>query len=461
MPNRSVLVTLSCIFLCATTMGQGRPCPSSFSGKLICGIPEVYGVNGLTLNGSVHKGHFESSFVNVSATPLSSAIGIESTLLPLASPASGITFTWDSAAKAFHSSTDSLGPILGERAETIGKHKLSVGFGYQYFKFDAIDGLDLRKGLPVVLTHQDDFDDQPPRVCSVTGDNITECGFVRDIIKTNNKVDLKIHQFTTFVTFGLTDRIDLSVAVPFENVRLGVSSDATIVDNSQQSLHTFTPPCDSFSCSFSDSRAASGIGDVTLRVKGTAWKGERAAVALGTDVRFPTGDELNFLGSGAFGVRPFVVWSYRYRISPHALLGYETNSSSVLSGDISTGTKGRLPSQVTYSGGADVWLTKRLTVAMDLVGQQVNVPRRLVTKTFTELGACKNSACDPADGFDPPNTDPNISQATAHYNATNASLGMRVRPFGGLLITGNVTFKLNDGGLRAKVVPLVAVSYTF
>jgi hypothetical protein len=29
------------------------------------------------------------------------------------------------------------------------------------------------------------------------------------------------------------------------------------------------------------------------------------------------------------------------------------------------------------------------------------------------------------------------------------------------LVTGNVLLKLNDSGLRAKVVPLAGVSYTF
>src|SRR5258706_7289702 len=148
MEKRLLVITLFCmLFICGTAFGA-PPCPAAFSGKLICLIPEVYGVGGLTLaNIGNHKGHFENSFVNVSAIPLNSAIGIQSTLLPLASPSSGITFSWDPAAKVFSPSTDSFGPILGERAETIGRHRVFLGFSYQYFKFDALDGLDLRIGL--------------------------------------------------------------------------------------------------------------------------------------------------------------------------------------------------------------------------------------------------------------------------------------------------------------------------
>jgi hypothetical protein len=36
------------------------------------------------------------------------------------------------------------GPIMSERAQTIGRHKLFVGFSYQYFNFDKVAGVSLR-----------------------------------------------------------------------------------------------------------------------------------------------------------------------------------------------------------------------------------------------------------------------------------------------------------------------------
>jgi len=208
---------------------------------------------------------------------------------------------------------------------------------------------------------------------------------------------------------------------------------------------------------------------MSLRVKGTAWKGERASLTLGAEVRFPTGDALNFLGSGAAGVKPFVVWSYKARLSPHVNVGYEANGSSKIAGDIATGSKDKLPSQFTYAIGADVWLTKRITFAADYVGQQAFQAQRLKRTTFTELGACTPNAEDPFNptcpvGDDPRNVgnqDANLSQATGSFNISNFSVGSRLRPFSNLLITGNVLVKLNSGGLRANVVPLIGVSYTF
>jgi hypothetical protein len=254
------------------------------------------------------------------------------------------------------------------------------------------------------------------------------------------------------------------MAIPIENIRMGIVSDATIQNISLSGSHLFPdrPDC-APSCLHASSanvRSASGIGDITFRVKGTAWKGERAAVALGVDVRTPTGDALNFLGAGAAGFKPFLVWSYRSRISPHAFVGYEVNGSSVVAGDITTGKKERLPGQLTYAVGADVWLTKWFSAAFDLVGQQVFQAQRLSKNQFVEPLECQNPDCNGV--VEPPApTDPNLLPTTGSYNVTNASIGAKIRPFRHLVVTGNVLVKLNDGGFRAKLVPLVGVSYTF
>ncbi|HEU4416278.1 MAG TPA: transporter [Candidatus Angelobacter sp.] len=411
---------------------------------------------------------FQNSAFTSALTPLNSALGRQSALLPLASPSSGFTFQWDPLAKVPVPSTDSFGPILSERAETIGKHRVFLGVDYQFFQFNEIDGVSLKK-LPVVLVQPDSAGG-----CSINAPdgpkNTGACGFIRDVIKTDNRVDLRIHESSTFISFGITDRIDVSAVIPIENVHMTAISNATIVNNSDSLAHTFDIQpgvCGKFSpamiCAthaFSNAKNASGIGDITLRVKGTAWKGQRAAVALGGDVRFPTGDAQNFLGAGAFGLKPFVVWSYRSRISPHAFVGYESNGSSQIAGDVSIGSKARLPSQMLYSGGADVWITRTLTVAVDLVGQQVFQAQQLQPTTFTERAACLDPTCNTGLA-DTASTDQHLVASTRTFNITNASMGMKVKPVSALLLTGNLLFRLNSGGLRANVAPLIGVSYTF
>jgi len=472
---RPCLPVVFCAVLISVVAAAQNLCPNGTSSdKLICLIPQVYGSNGLVLEniGSQQLG-VTGGFQNglpASLSPLNSAIARQAALLPMASPYSGITFSWDLFSLVDTSTTESLGPILGERAETIGKYRVSVGFAYQYFKFDHLDGVNL-KALPAVFTQPDNVDQAVPgTTCSLSPPdspaNKGSCGFIRDIITTSNRLDLTVHEFTTFVTFGLTSRIDVSMAIPIENVRMGISSDATIVDISNSGLHQFPNQanCDSpcLHTSSSNIRNASGVGDITFRVKGLAWKGERAALALGVDVRAPTGDALNFLGAGAAGVKPFVVWSYRHRISPHAMVGYETNGSSVVDGDITTGRKAKLPSQLTYSGGADVWITKWLSAAFELVGQQVFEAQRLLTTTFSEPRKCVDAFCNDLVPVPPPTpTHPDLLPTTGSYNITNASIGAKIKPTQHLVVTGNVLLRLNDGGLRSKAIPLVGVSYTF
>jgi hypothetical protein len=469
----SVLTALLFVAMGSTTARGQNLCPAGVSSdKLICVIPQAFGINESLPLTSLNKSQFQVDTLNRVLRPLDSAIARESALLPLASPSSGITYSWDPGSRTFVSSTDSLGPILGERAETVGRYRVFLGLDYQYFKFDTLDGADLKR-LPVVLAQLDDSSSVPGRTCTASPPDATNnsgpCGFIRDVVRTTTRLDLKIHQTTFFAAYGISNKIDVSMAIPILNVRLGATSTATIVNNSLQFVHSFAN-CNCLTNSFSNVRTASGIGDMTFRVKGTAWKGERAAVALGVDVRVPTGDQLNFMGAGAPGVKPFVVGSYRWsRISPHAFVGYETNGSSLIAGDVSAGTKEKLPSQLTYSGGADVWFTKWLTGAFDLVGQQVFQAQRIAASTFQELGACKDSFCGEcpqppgscSSTFFPANTDPTLSTLTGSYNVTNASIGAKIRPFASLVVTGNVQIKVNGDGLRARVIPLGGISYTF
>jgi hypothetical protein len=208
--------------------------------------------------------------------------------------------------------------------------------------------------------------------------------------------------------------------------------------------------------------SATGISDVVARVKWNAWEGERAGIAVGVDVRFPTGDALNYLGSGSYGLRPFFVFSYRARISPHVLVGYETNTNSITAGDLTTGVKGSLPNDFVYTAGADARITRWLTGDFDIVGQRV-FGTETVSVTpqqfLANCGTCTADAIPPTVTLNSLQTHPNSS-----YNITNASMGIKARPFpkvSRLVFTANVLVRLDDGGLRSSASPLFGVGYTF
>jgi hypothetical protein len=495
------------LLIAGSASGQTCPLNGTSNNKLVCLIPQVYGPFGFAkstnpsqsvlFTGDKHEAHFASDFLTAFA-PINEAVGIQVSQLPIASPSSGINFVYDPSLKTFAPSTDeSLGPILGDRASTIGAGKLFLGFSYQYFNFSTIDGKDM-SSIPTVLQHQP-FTPRPPLIpaCPVqtalTGSQYAgDPCFVRDYIQTTNNINLTAHQYTIYLTFGITSHLDFSAAIPLLNVQMKVTSQATIVANSASPAavnapgnvwHSFNPTnpvltsqCASqvacLNATFSDSGDAVGIGDVILRGKYTVYKGERLGVAGGLDVRLPSGDESNFLGSGATGVKPFGVISYRARVTPHAEVGYEVNGDSRLAGtNIVAGpagttpvAKGSLPNRFLYIVGADVRVTKRLTGAFDIYGQRLFGSPELVSRTYTDYGSCSgptNGAAVDCAVYAPGRTHPDVAQKTADINITNASLGLKYRAFARLVLTGNVLLKLDEGGLRSRAIPLVGVSYTF
>ncbi len=384
------------LFACRFAMGQDT-CTGGDRGKLYCLIPTAFHTPAGSFN------FFNTSF----ATAVSQ--------LPLATPASGIVYELVNG--VLTESTKSFGPIMSERAETTGRHKLFLGFTYQHFRFDSIDGTDLNN-VPIVFTFP------------TTTDVIYTA--------TANRISATVNQYAAYATFGLTNRIDVSIAVPFQRVSLGVSSTGTeysTTTSAQASFQQFIPG------------VASGVGDVILAAKGTAWHGERSALAVGAELRLPSGDALNFLGSGAVGVKPYAAWSRKGRISPHANLGYQWNSNSVLARN-SAGQEQQLPTHLLYYFGADMEATKRLTIIADFLGQEFFNAPRVSSPTQVTI---------PNRGL----SFPSIEPFNGSYAANNLAIGAKVNPWNHLLITGNLAIRLNNGGLRANVVPLVGASYTF
>lgn len=488
MLKATFVVALSLVVIYSGPLLAQNLC-SAANGNLICVIPQLYSpTGGVNLPNQAHSAHFNGAFQTNTAA-LNSSVGTELSSLRFASPTSGITFVFENG--VMRRTTESYGPILGERAETIGRHRIFIAGTYQYFPFSTLDGIDL-KHFPAVYNHADSLNPNGTERKPTDPPSPGNPGVELEYINSTNRIDLKAHQFTFYATYGLTNRVDLSVAIPILNVRLGMSSQATIVrdlDPIQQGaalkaawlanpntlpgnlypstgpelgcattpagctgyFHYFDPlnPATSLMKGFSNAKTASGIGDVVFRAKGTIFKHERTAVALGADVRVPTGDEKNFLGSGAAGVKPFLSVSYHSRISPHANLGYEFNGSSILAGNPLTGIKGRLPDQLFYSGGVDAGVTRKLTVAVDLLGQR-----------FYEAPGIKVGAWQDVLNVSHPDI---LNTIPIHhsFNTDDLALGAKYSPFGNWLITGNVQIKLDDGGLRAKVTPLIGLSYTF
>jgi len=375
---------------------------SPASGKLICLIP-----NQLNLT--------QGSAQNLAF--LNEAIGSQVSDLPLATPASGVIYTIDPKLNIPVPSNETLGPILTQRAETIGRHKFYIAFTYQFFQFEDIDGMGL-KNLPIFLPLQ--------------GGNV--------VTATNNRLDLKASQFTAYFTYGLTTSIDVSVAVPIIDMHERMTTSGI--------EYSLVPPIGStsFTNKASPDGSATGIGDVNVAAKWRLWKRKHGGLSVGAELRLPSGDSENFLGAGTIGVRPFAVFTYGGRISPHFNIAYEVNGNTNLVTN-SSGTNGQLPNRLIYSGGADWAITRWLTVAADVLEQRVFDAQRVNLVSYT---------------IPNPNlTYPSINSFTGSYNRTDGSIGLKLKPFKTFIVTANLLMKLDQPGLRARNVPLGGLSITF
>ena len=405
--------------------------------KLSSIFTKIYGEGGLIVDsltvlpsGATHSAHFNSAF-QAEFTQFGVALTSQIAAVPLPSPASGFTYEFDSNLGVFQRTSQSFGPILAERAETIGGGRFTFGFTFQNFTFDSIEGLDVNN-IPAVFTH----------------DSAELRGGREDLVTTVNSVDARVNQFTAFVSYGLTDRLDLSLAIPVVSTDLTVVSDATVrrIGTIDPQTHFFREYDDSVGDRrvFTAFGSASGIGDLTLRLKGRMG----GAAALGLDVRVPTGDEENLLGVGAPGVRPFFVLSRSSRaFSPHLNVGYLWNGSSILAGNPTTGEAADLPDQVTYVLGADFGVSQRFTFVLDVLGSYLIDAPRLNQSTFTAL--------------DGRSTFSTISFTEESYNLLSGAVGFKLNVVESLLVDVNLLFNLDNNGLRDKITPLVGFEYAF
>ena len=217
--------------------------------------------------------------------------------------------------------------------------------------------------------------------------------------------------------------------------------------------------------------SATGFGDITLRAKYGITNNEAFAAAVFTDVRFPTGDERNFLGSGSWGVKPVVALTYKKNnLAPHVNLGFQWNGDSVLAGNVLNNTKGAKLPNAYYSAGTDLGLLDdKLTLIFDMVGQRLFDAPRVVISQFTATDPDAGTSLVDSNGttlVGNPQTPisavfPQVSQQTASFSINNAGVGAKVKLVRRLLLQGNVLFSFDRTGLRSRTVPMIGLSYVF
>jgi hypothetical protein len=440
------MIRTSLVLFVVSLLSAGGAAAQTRPATLSTVFDDIFGPNGLAvssddvlLDGTTHAAHFNSSFQS-DFRLMNIALTSQLTAVPVPSPASGFTYKFDPATGTFQRSTRSFGPILADRGETIGRGRVAFGTSLQFFSFDRLDGTSLND-VPAVFRH----------------DDYRSTGGRSDVIATRNTIQATVTQFTGALTFGLTDRIDISAAVPIVRTRISLLSNATIErvgTGSDLGVHYFLDPTapggHGTSHQFFAGGAAGGVGDVLLRAKGTVMKEGQRSLAAGLDLRLPTGDEQNLLGSGALGLRPFVALSTTVgATAPHLNVAYQWNGRSVLAGDVREQVKADMPDQFQFAVGTDVSVSPHLSVVFDVLGQRVIHSPRLSTFDFLAQGPAGSVSLR------------DLQFETSSFWSTSGSAGLKANLGTRLLIDFNVRFSMGSAGLTDRITPLLGLEWAF
>jgi hypothetical protein len=404
--------------LCAVVFGASAVHADSLSEL----VPNLFGQGGILLRLSPpgffqHQPHFTATS-EAQLTVLNDSLRGQLSNTPLASPASGFTFTFDPALGAFTRATESFGPIYSQRADTTGKGKLTFGFTYTRFTFDTLDGKDLSNGdLQVTFVHA------PEPAC------VPACDFERDTITAQIKASITSDVVVLSATYGVLDNLDLSIALPIihTNIRLtGIATINHIGTTPGDGTHVFSNGSDTLTVH--SGGESTGVGDLVLRAKYHFLKTGPVLLAGGLDLRLPSGSVDNLRGLGTTVVSPVFIASTSpyFGVSPHVNLGLH------LSGDTS-----KINHEFYYNVGFDWSVVKPVTFVFDILG------RRIIDNERIEAGQ-----------------GPGGTQI-ADSNIVNAALGVKVNVWKNVLGVANVLLPLNSTGLRDKAAWLVGLEAAF
>lgn len=428
MKAKTLLLFIS--FVCLPTVYSFGQVDCTSSTKLVCQFP----FSAQTLSVFAAGTNSTSALAKAAeavATPINASIATQLTQLPIPSAAVGVVSLKQKGSDV-GVPFENLGPVLTDRPDTVGKGHLFMGFSFQQFNFNALEGHDLGN-IPIGFNYP--------------SGNVTSFDAV------NNKVTFQLNQYVALATFGVTRKTDLSIVVPFNQVSL-------LVTTSGFQGYQYNAGTNSYGQIFSPTTSvssdghSSGVGDVTVIFKQMLMgaNGSRSAIAAGASARFPSGDSLNYLGSGAFGGSIYGLFEYRARLAPHLKMSYQWNSNSQVM-NLQAAPNTRLPGGLQYAAGADLKVVRSLTLAVDLLGNQfLNVP------SFTLI---PTRLPGPSGTGGIPSTIPSTSPTNTTYTTANFSGGLKWSPKPHFLLYGNVLVQMNNVGLRSDPVPLFGIAYNF
>jgi hypothetical protein len=389
----------------------------------------------------LHGNHFTPAAAAGNGTIISfitDAISGNVADFPFSAASSGSTFRFEGGVPVRTST--SAGPVFAERAPTLGRGRALAGVSYNTFHYSTLRGVDLNN-LQLTFTHENVTG---PACDSAAGASCTPMGvpnLENDIMPFVLSLDVDVKLVSFVLTYGLTDRLDIGVALPIVSTSLLGHSDARIIPfGGPTAAHFFagTPANPVLEATRFVQGSASGIGDVAVRAKLNLHSTDQTGISVLADGRFPTGSARDLLGSGKFSGRLLAVMSARYgAFSPHANLGYLYRAG------------GQRNDAVVATGGFDHLLAPWATLALDVISQ-------------LQVGDSKLTVPGPVHYDRPFSRTVDVTTIpNRRDDLVDGSVGLKFTTASSTTIVVNALWPLNRGGLRPNVLWTVGLEYNF
>jgi hypothetical protein len=336
----------------------------------------------------------EATFATVA-----SLLQVELTSTPVASSSGGFVYRFSPTFGTVERASDSFGPFFSERALRNGRGHLSVGFAYQYASFTSLQGADLTSGTFPTNTARFADQLQPFSVDTLS-------------------LELTQTTATGFASYGITDRLDVGLAVPI--TRLHFSGRRVNTFLGQSTLQS------------AQSGSATGLSDMALNARYQLAGGAGTGLAVGTDVRLPTGREEDLLGAGTAAWRVLGIASWqRGPLEAHANGGFGFGGVS-----------------------REQFLAGAVTVA---AGLKVSIIGELIGRRLSDLYSV-------ADVYEPHPVLAGVDTmrwlpAQSGVGTAFLVTGVKWNLVGNWLLNTHLLTRLTDTGLRARFTPSLSFDY--
>ena len=324
---------------------------------------------------------------------------LELTSVPVASSSGGFVYRFSRTLGTVERSSDSFGPFFTERTLRNGRGHVSLGVTYQFAEFTTLQGADLTAGTFPTNAARFVNQLQPFSVDTL-------------------RLELDAQTLTTFVSYGVSDRLDVGVVVPI-----------TRLHYSGRRVNTFQGAS---TLQASGAGSASGLGDVLVNARYTLTGDTVSGIAIGSDWRLQTGRQEDLLGTDEAAWR---------------LLGMASWERAPFAADVNGGfSLGGVTREVFWSGAVTVAATPTVSLVGELMGRRLSDLTHVadVYQPHPVLEGIETMRWLPTEGG---------------LHITYVATGAKINIYGRWLLKASLLTRLTDTGLRAKFTPSIALDY--